>query len=173
MTAFNPIRVIKSYTMTLDAPPAEVFPLLCPVREYEWIEPWSCDMVFSESGLAENHAVFRTHFPAQGGEETWIVCRYEKDRAIAFIRLVPGFKVNRLDIDLTADKKSTVLVWTHIFTGLSETGNQWIRCLNDEAFRSEKAALGKMLNHYLKTGSMLKMADLDLETNPYGPKNTH
>ena len=107
MTAFNPIRVTRSYTMTADAPPAEVFPLLCPVREYEWIEPWSCDMVFSESGLAESNAVFRTRFPAQGGEETWIVCRYEKDRAIAFIRLVPGFKVNRLDIDLTAASDRT------------------------------------------------------------------
>jgi hypothetical protein len=171
MTAFNPIRVTRSYSMTVDAPPAAVFPLLCPVREYEWIEPWSCDMVFSESGLAENHAVFRTHFPAQGGEETWVVCRYEKDRAIAFIRLVPGFKVNRLDIDLTAARNGTVLVWTHTYTGLSEPGNQWIRDLTDEAFRSEKAALGKMLNHYLKTGSMLKMADL--ETNPYGPQNTH
>jgi hypothetical protein len=173
MTAFNPIRVTRSYTMTADAPPAEVFPLLCPVREYEWIEPWSCDIIFSESGLAENHAVFRTRFPAQGGEETWIVCRYEKDRAIAFIRLVPGFKINRLDIDLTAASDRTVLVWTHTYTGLSEPGNQWIRDLTDEAFRSEKAALGKMLNHYLKTGSMLKMADLYLETNPYGPKSTH
>jgi hypothetical protein len=173
MTVFKPIRVTRSYTMTIDAPPAAVFPLLCPVREYEWIEPWSCDMIFSKSGLAENNAVFRTRFPAQGGEETWIVCRYEKDRAIAFIRLVPGFKVNRLDIDLTAAGDCTVLVWAHIYTGLSEPGNQWIRALTDDAFRSEKAALGKMLNHYLKTGSMLKMADLDPETNPYGLKNTH
>jgi hypothetical protein len=67
-----------------------VFPLLCPVREYEWIEPWSCDMVFSESGLAENNAVFRTHFPAQGGEETWVVCRYEKDRPSPSSGWFPG-----------------------------------------------------------------------------------
>ena len=53
MTAFKPIREIKSYTMKIDALPATIFPLLCPVREYEWIEPWSCDMVFSESGVAE------------------------------------------------------------------------------------------------------------------------
>ena len=67
MTAFKSERVIKSFTMTLDALPAMVFPLLCPVREYEWIEPWSCDMVFSASGVAENNAVFRTDFPTQGG----------------------------------------------------------------------------------------------------------
>ena len=43
---FKSIRVVKSYTMNVFAAPAEVFPLLCPVREYEWIEPWSCAMVF-------------------------------------------------------------------------------------------------------------------------------
>ena len=38
MTDFKAERVVKSYTMHLGAPPAEVFPLLCPVRETEWIE---------------------------------------------------------------------------------------------------------------------------------------
>jgi hypothetical protein len=173
MAVFKAERVVKRYTMNLCAPPADVFPLLCPVREYEWIEPWSCDMIFSVSGLAENNAVFKTNFPAQGGEETWIVCRYEKDQAIAFIRLVPDFKVNRLDVSLTAAGDSTILVWTHTYTGLSEPGNQWIRSLTDGAFRSEKAALEKMLDHYLKTGAMLKLADLNLETNPYGQKTSH
>ncbi|BBO69491.1 hypothetical protein DSCA_34210 [Desulfosarcina alkanivorans] len=167
MTPFKAERVVRTYTMTVCAPPADVFPLLCPVREYEWIEPWSCDMIFSAGGMAENNAVFKTHFPAQGGQETWIVCRYEKDRAIEFIRLVPDLKVNRLDLSLTAQGGGTVLTWTHTYTGLSEPGNQWIRALTDEAFRSEKAALERMLDHYLKTGTMLKMADLDLETDPY------
>ena len=81
MVEFKAERVVKSYTMTLGAPPVDVFPLLCPVREYEWIEPWSCDMVFSASGLAENNAVFRTNFPTQGDEENWVVCRYEKDHS--------------------------------------------------------------------------------------------
>ena len=46
MAAFKSIRVVNRYTINLCATPAGVFPLLCPVREYEWIEPWSCDMVF-------------------------------------------------------------------------------------------------------------------------------
>lgn len=171
MAAFKPNRVVKSYIMNVCASPAEVFPLLCPVREYEWIEPWSCDMVFSASGVAENNAVFMTDFPAQGGRETWIVCRYEKDRAIEFIRVVPEFKVNRLDVALTAAGEGTTVIWTHTYTGLSEAGNQWIRRLTDDAFRAEKAILEKLLSHYLKTGTMLKWADLDPEADPYGQKN--
>lgn len=173
MAAFKAERVIKRYTMNLCAPPADVFPLLCPVREYEWLEPWSCDMVFSDNGVAENNAVFKTHFPAQGGEETWVVCRYKKDRAIEFIRLVPGFKVNRLDVALTEGQGVSVVTWTHTYTGLSKAGNHWIRQLRDDAFRLEKAALERLLNHYLKTGSMLKWADLGLEDDPYGQHSSH
>src|SRR6266540_2991762 len=38
-----------------------VFPLLCPVREYEWFNGWKCTMVYSESGVAENNNVFYTN----------------------------------------------------------------------------------------------------------------
>lgn len=173
MNEFHAERIVKSYTMHLCASPAEVFPLLCPVRETDWIEPWSCDMVFSTGGRAENNAVFTTDFESQGGAEIWVVCRYEKDRAIEFIRVAPGLKVNRLDISLAAADNGTRSIWTHTFTGLSEAGNWWIRNLTDEAFELEKAAVEKMLNHFLETGAMLKMADLNLETRYYGQSNQH
>lgn len=173
MTGFKAKRAIKTYTMNLCAPPVDVFPLLCPVREYDWIEPWSCDMVFSADGVAEKNAVFTTDFPAQGGHEIWVVSRFEKDRAIEFIRLSPGLKVNRLDLALTAAGEGTRLEWTHTYTGLSEAGNQWIDEMTDDTFRTEKVAIETMLNHYLKTGMMLKWADLDPEADPYGHNKNH
>ena len=173
MTEFTAERVVKHYTMNLCAAPADVFPLLCPVREYDWIEPWRCDMVFSASGVAENNAVFTTNFPAQGGEETWAVCRYEPDRAIEFIRVTGGVKVNRLDIALSPAPAGSRVDWSHTYTGLSEAGNRWIRALTDESFRKEKAAIETMLNHYLKTGTMLKWADLLTEADPYGHETSH
>jgi hypothetical protein len=63
--------------MRLDAPPDRIFPLLCPVREYDWIPTWSCDMIYSESGVAENDCVFATAFPEEGPRESWVVVRYE------------------------------------------------------------------------------------------------
>jgi len=170
MSTFKAERVVKSYTMKLCKPPEKVFPLLCPVREYDWIEPWSCDMVFSQTGVAENNAVFRTNFAAQGGEETWVVIRYEKNKAIEFIRMIEGFKINRLDIALRAEQSKTIARWTHTYTGLSDAGNRWIRNISDESFQSEKKAIEQMLNHYLETGTMLKMRDLEMESDPYDPK---
>jgi hypothetical protein len=40
--------------------------------------------------------------------------------------------------------------------------------MTDDTFRTEKVAIETMLNHYLKTGTMLTWADLDPEADPYG-----
>lgn len=49
----NRLRTIRTHTIVLEAAPEGVFPLLCPVREYDWIEPWRCRMIYSQSGFAE------------------------------------------------------------------------------------------------------------------------
>ena len=55
-----PNRVTHTYTQRLVAPPAAVFPLLCPVREADWIDGWNPLLVLSHSGLAEPDCVFVT-----------------------------------------------------------------------------------------------------------------
>ena len=58
-------RTVRSYTQRIEAPPDSVFPLLCPVREAEWLAGWSevLEMVHSDSGLAEDGCVFMTRPP--------------------------------------------------------------------------------------------------------------
>jgi hypothetical protein len=70
-------RTTKSYTMCLDAQADAIFPLLCPVREFDWIQPWQCEMVYTDSGRAELDCVFKTNFPDDGPEDTWVISRYE------------------------------------------------------------------------------------------------
>ena len=60
---FEAKRIVREYTMRIDASPDRVFPLLCPRREYEWIPDWKSDIVFSESGFAERDCVFTTVLP--------------------------------------------------------------------------------------------------------------
>jgi hypothetical protein len=69
--------------MTVDAEGTAVFPLLCPVREYDWIDVWSCDVIYSESGIAELGCVFLTDLPGRG-TETWVVTRFEPEFVIEF-----------------------------------------------------------------------------------------
>jgi len=157
MNTFKPVRKVLVSTQHLDAPPARVFPLLCPVREYEWIETWRADMVYSASGVAEEDCVFRTALPGQG-EEMWVVSRYEPSQAIQFVRF-GAERVMRYNITLQANPDGTTTAeWKQILTGCTEAGNRHVESCSEQAYRERIAALERMLNHYLSTGQMLRSA---------------
>ena len=87
----------RTHQFTVSAPPEKVFPLLCPVRECEWIPNWRCEMLHSNSGVAEEDCVFRTNC-SDTGPMTRVVSRYEPPVLIEFACFtVPGV-VMRLKI---------------------------------------------------------------------------
>ncbi len=159
MTEFTASRDTQTAIMNLNAPPALVFPLLCPVREYEWLPMWRCEMIYSTSGVAEDNCVFITQFPGDRGREIWSVSRYEPDRAIEFVRFTHDVKITRLNIHLESEGDRTVATWTRTMTALSAEGNAIIENIGQDAYKTEVAMLEEMLNHYLKTGRMLEHTD--------------
>jgi len=156
MADFEAKRLVKEYVYNIDAAPEKVFPLLCPVREYDWIEGWSCELIHSESGVAENNCVFKTTFPDLG-EATWVVSRYDKESfIIEFVIVYPDAIAEKLDIALEAGEGGgSVIRWTRTYTGLSEKGNRLIEHFGDEMIDSRMAWLNESLNHYCSTGKKL------------------
>ena len=92
----NAVRRVHEANLTISGTPEQVFPLLCPVREYDWIEDWDCVMVFSTSGIAELGCIFRTN--RGDGDEVWTVSRYEPGRVIGFVRVLANVWVAHLEI---------------------------------------------------------------------------
>jgi hypothetical protein len=150
-TSFRGARARTESTHELSFPPEAVFPLLCPVREYDWVEGWSCDMIFSQSGVAEENCIFQTSSPH--GVSTWYVAHYDAPNRIEFIVVSP-LMATRLDINLQRTAAGTRLTWTHIFTGLTEQGNAHI---NDRGVDRNRK-LTEQLEYYLQTGKMLRSA---------------
>ncbi|WP_321473933.1 SRPBCC family protein [uncultured Paludibaculum sp.] len=138
------------YTGRIAARPEAVFPLLCPVREYEWLDGWQCRMIYSDSGVAEDNCLFETNF--HGQKMIWTVARYAPPRRIEFTVLAPDDLAVRLQIELKAHGSSTRIQWRRAFTGLSERGN-----LQIHEWRTERdAELTAGIEHFLKTGTMRK-----------------
>jgi hypothetical protein len=153
-------RTMKRHRMLIEGNPEAVFPLLCPVRETEWIETWRCRMIYSDSGFAEQDCIFQTDFPQDGPEDTWVVSRYEKPGLIEFVR-VNGIRAIRYTIVLRqAGEGRTEAEWRQLITGLNEQGNRWAEGLSDSDFAHRMQMLERMLNHYLKTGRMLKVSEI-------------
>lgn len=158
-TPFGFQRAVQRSRHHYPAPPAAVFPLLCPVRETDWIAPWRCRMIWSASGVAEENCVFVTDFPEPRGPEVWVVCRYVPARAIEFVRTGPH-RVTRLDIHLEPDGAGgTRALWTHTVTALTAEGNAQVANPDVVGYETEMRALERMLVHYLTTGTMLTGED--------------
>jgi hypothetical protein len=142
-------------TFDVEAAPGRVFPLLCPVREYDWIAVWRCEMLHSESGVAEEDCIFRTGF--WDGAMTWVVSRYEPPTRIEFTCFVAGLYVMRLKIALTGTGDSTRLDWTRRWLALGSEGEAWIKERTEAEHEEMMTMLRDSLRHYLATGDMLHL----------------
>jgi hypothetical protein len=69
-----------------------VFPLLCPVREADWIDGWGPIAVWSKSGLVEPDCVFLTR--SEPHESIWYVTCHEPERNhVEMLKITPGVTV--------------------------------------------------------------------------------
>jgi hypothetical protein len=157
MSMFRAQRVVRSFTQELAAPASQVFPLLCPVREYDWIDGWNCELIYSVSGVVENNCVFRTNIHGDG-ERTWVVSHHDLENfAVGFVVMVGRSLVLKLDVALSdRGDGTTAAVWTNVLTALDEHGNMQIGAFTEEMFVERIKALETALNHYLRTGAMLR-----------------
>jgi hypothetical protein len=141
-------RFERTASFELKAEASEVFPLLCPVREYDWIPGWSCEMVYSKSGLAEKDAVFRTSerpFPA-----LWTCIVYEPNRRIEYLVTMRSSAALRLEIALAGEGGRTAVTWTWRITAASTLALRLMRRrFSEEAFAAMMGAREKELSAYL------------------------
>jgi hypothetical protein len=159
MSAFNAIRLSHEYTQTNDAPPEKVFPLLCPVREVDWVPGWQYRLIYSGSGLAEDGCVFST--PNDAGPETvWMVTHYDPSAfKISFAWIEPGMIATQLRISLApAPGGKTNARIGYLYTGLSPAGNAVLDRYTAEWFRSKMQSWETAMNYFLNNGSLIQAA---------------
>jgi hypothetical protein len=158
MSEFEARRLVVSHTHRVPGSAAQVFPLLCPIREYDWLEPWACEMVYSRSGVAELDAVCTTDF-ADRGHGVWTCSRYDPPGRIEYVVHWSTQVVDHLQIVLEQDEEGgTSLTWTRTFTGLDEAGNRHIDEHVAPHAEIQLHVAGRVLAHYVETGEMLPIS---------------
>jgi hypothetical protein len=121
------MRVTHRYTQNLVAPAVEVFPLICPVREAEWLPGFEYRMIHSDSGVAELDCVFTT---SRAGEPdtVWTITVHDRERGrVEFARVTPGLVVAHIVVQLNkrSDTQSTADI-TYVLTSLDPAGEELI-----------------------------------------------
>ena len=153
---FNSKRKIRTYQQTINAASDKVFSLLCPVREAQWLDGWRYNMIYSESGLIEEGAIFST--PFEGESDTiWIVTKYDqKKHEVEFARFTHKSRTCLLKIAVKSKKKNISFVdVSYTYTSITARGNEFIDQFTEEKFLEAVVFWEKSMNYYLETGEKL------------------
>ncbi|MBN1892071.1 MAG: hypothetical protein JW780_04755 [Clostridiales bacterium] len=154
--ALPSVRKTRESKMTLDFKASDIFPLLCPVVEYDWFPSWGCTMVFSDSGVAELNAIFITKNP-DGSPVVWTIITYDPPHKIEFSIVNGIMTVERLSISLSSvSGNKTEILWKVINTGYSKDSIEEVSNLKDEEFKNFIEERRMEMDYYLRTGKMLK-----------------
>ncbi|WP_283407570.1 hypothetical protein [Anoxynatronum buryatiense] len=149
-------KLIRTYRQTLEGTREEIFPLLCPVREKEWLQGWDYEMMYSESGFAEKGCVFETN--NDYGSYRWVVTEHDQEcHRIQFVKMQAKDICVIIDIRLTVkSEKWTFCDIQYTFVPLNcEAAEQIYRENTEEVFNGHMKKWEKSLNHYLKHAEML------------------
>ena len=145
-----PFTACREYRQTLDAPPDAVFPLLCPVREREWVVGWDPHVVVTASGVIEPGCIFVT--PGDDGlDSIWVTTRHDpRERLVEFVKVTPGSTVGRIAIRLEAAAEGrTHAHVSYAYTALSGAGREFVEEFTEERFERFMRAWEDALNAFL------------------------
>ena len=151
----KPHRVRRTFLQKLHAPPERVFPLLCPVREADWVEGWDPALVATGSGVAEQDCVFTT----DDGLTTavWMITCYDPvARYLEFVKITPGVTAGKIEIQLRPQQDGTEAEITYSHTALSDAGRAFVDDFTEDFYRDFMKKWEAALDHYLLTGEKLQ-----------------
>ena len=149
-------RLIRNYKQTLHGKKEDIFELLCPVKEKEWLRGWDYKMIYSESGLAEKGCIFETD--NDFGSFQWVMTKYDKtDFAVQFVKFIQDHMIVLIDIELTDGAGDVVYCdIAYTFTAIREAAIDHMHAENtQEVFNRHMRLWEDSMNHFLKTGNML------------------
>lgn len=151
-----PVQRTFTYTQKIKGVPQEIFPLLCPNRETEWLDSWKYEMIYSESGYAEENCVFKT--PDGNTGTYWIVSRYDPlNLVIEFVHFTLPEVIVKISIQVCdVNKGITPVKIAYTYTALNDKKREFIKNQLPYDFKESMIWWERSMNHYLETHKMLK-----------------
>jgi hypothetical protein len=157
-SSFQAQRISQTRRIKLNAPLPTVFPLFGPITEKLWVPGWNPEIIFLDKEEIAEHMVFKTAARFEGEPPyVWILSKYAPEHTFVEYTVFTPERLWTITVKCEAAAAQTTLAEiTYAYTGLTERGN----ALNEQALRAMYANDLKdweeAINHYLKTGEMLK-----------------
>jgi len=147
----------------ISAPVDVVFPLCCPVEEYEWIDGWKCEMIHCPHDRVEQGCVFNEILSAPfllgtaKDKTTWTAVLHDPENHRLHFALDNAVSSSIYKIELTDDGKGgTGVRLDFTYRPTCEKGNRIARNNGEGKIRLMLSMISAMLKHYCENGEMLK-----------------
>lgn len=155
-------RVSFQHDIEINASKVQIFPLLCLVREGEWLPGFSSKTVYSASGISELDGVFVTDHTTSE-ERFWVVPVYEKNKFIELIYFTPGINIVIIKLLLEDESENrTKLHVEYIYTSISDSGNRELGTKTEENFKNQINQWRVALNYLFEKGKRIPESLLSL-----------
>jgi hypothetical protein len=145
-------RKVQTFEKELSAAPSDVYKQLCPAREADWINGWTVDLLYTETGYVEPLCVFRTPASNIIGSGLWIITKLELNTTLEFVFFQEDNDIiEYARIHLVDHGNETCKAFFEItLTATSDKGNAIIESIPDD----EPPFLAE-LDHFLKHGELM------------------
>ncbi len=148
--------VSRTATIRLNGPLATVFPLFGAVREKDWAEGWDPQLVYSTTGLLDEHMVFRTRteYPEEESDKTWVVSKLDTERALVEYTVFSSARLYWITVRCRENDegRGTLAEVTYTFTALTEAGEALIRKAARDMYARDLEDWDADINRYLSAG---------------------
>jgi hypothetical protein len=156
-------REHESFSLSINAPAEKIFPLACPVEELKWIDDWTYNMIYSNSGKNENNCIFTEKISSPGvmgpeySEPTyWVTTLYNSKDYIIHWLLVRSSTLTKLEFTLkTIAPRETETAWDMTITAIKDEAISSFDETMKDRMKLMMIFIGQSLKHYCETGESL------------------
>ena len=149
MGKFEAKHVHRAHEIEIDAPVADVFPLLTPTGEELWVEGWAPVYLHPRSRETQAGMVFTT---GEGADLTlWSVADYDPVRHTArYVRVTPASRFGYVEVVCEAAGAARTRVRVaYRYTALTDAGNAFIEQFTEESYRGMIEEWRRLIGAYL------------------------
>jgi hypothetical protein len=155
-TEFKSERISQHASIELNGSVYNVFPLFGPVLEKKWAEGWDPEIIYSTTGLADDHMIFRTKANHLSEDwYTWVVTRYEPENFFIEYTVSTSQRVWFISVQCAQKRSKTIAAISYVYTGLSPQGNELNQVAMKKIFAHDLKDWEEAINYYLKCGKQL------------------
>jgi hypothetical protein len=183
--SFQSKRIVSHHVEKIKASPERIFPLLCPIQEYKWIDGWQCEMVYSDGGAIENNCIFKEEKTSPilfdlSTPTYWMTSLYNPEMyCIQFVLLTGTMAFAKIDVEVQGlGEALSSVTWTFTITSLNDEANKIIGAATEQKTKLLLSILGQSLKRYCETGKLFRLnranlVKMGLSTNLIGLLKSH